>query len=102
MSVLFVVLPLAVLFSALAVVAFLWSTRSGQLDDLETPPLRILGDDAAVRASAKATACTGLNFDTSCENSIFRGGVRRAPRGGLSRLMFGTGMGMGIFFVTGS
>jgi cbb3-type cytochrome oxidase maturation protein len=49
MSVLFVVLPLAILFSGLAVTAFLWSTRSGQLDDLETPPLRILGDDANVR-----------------------------------------------------
>jgi cbb3-type cytochrome oxidase maturation protein len=45
MSVLFVVLPLAVLFSALAVVAFLWSTHDGQLDDLETPPLRALIDD---------------------------------------------------------
>ncbi len=55
MSVLFVVLPLAVLFSALAVVAFLWSTRSGQLDDLETPPLRILGDDAVVRASVQSS-----------------------------------------------
>jgi len=49
MSVLFVVLPLAVAISAFAVVAFLWSARSGQLDDLETPPLRILRDDTAVR-----------------------------------------------------
>jgi cbb3-type cytochrome oxidase maturation protein len=45
MSVLFVVLPLAVLFSALAVAAFLWSTHHGQLDDLDTPPLRALRDD---------------------------------------------------------
>jgi cbb3-type cytochrome oxidase maturation protein len=51
MSVLFVVLPLAILFSGLAVTAFLWSTRSGQLDDLETPPLRILGDDTKLRSS---------------------------------------------------
>ena len=39
------VLPLALLFSGAAVVAFLWSTRTGQLDDLETPPLRMLRDD---------------------------------------------------------
>jgi len=28
-----------------AVMAFLWVVRSGQLDDLETPPIRILLDD---------------------------------------------------------
>ncbi|HEX6275777.1 MAG TPA: cbb3-type cytochrome oxidase assembly protein CcoS [Polyangiaceae bacterium] len=44
MTVLFVVLPLAVLFSGVAVGAFLWATGSGQLDDLETPPLRVLRD----------------------------------------------------------
>lgn len=42
MTVLFVVLPLAILFSGAAVLAFLWSTKSGQLDDLDTPPLRML------------------------------------------------------------
>lgn len=46
MSILFFILPLAVLVSAAAVAAFLWSARSGQLDDLDTPPLRVLGDDA--------------------------------------------------------
>ena len=46
MTVLFVVLPLAIAFSAGAVAAFLWSTSRGQLDDLETPPLRMLRDDA--------------------------------------------------------
>ena len=45
MTVLFLVLPLAVLFSAGAVVAFLWAARHGQLDDLDTPPLRVLHDD---------------------------------------------------------
>ena len=50
MTVLFIVLPLAVVFSAAAVAAFLWSTSSGQLDDLETPPLRMLRDDGSRRA----------------------------------------------------
>jgi cbb3-type cytochrome oxidase maturation protein len=27
------------------VLAFVWSTKSGQLDDLETPPLRMLRDE---------------------------------------------------------
>lgn len=46
MSVLFLVLPLALVFSAAAVAAFLWSTKTGQLDDLETPPLRMLRDQS--------------------------------------------------------
>jgi cbb3-type cytochrome oxidase maturation protein len=46
MSVLFLVIPITVVISASALLAFVWSTRSGQLDDLETPALRALhGDD---------------------------------------------------------
>jgi cbb3-type cytochrome oxidase maturation protein len=49
MSVLYIVLPLALLASTLAVGAFVWSVRRGQLDDLDTPPLRALNDDTSVR-----------------------------------------------------
>lgn len=45
MTVLFVLVPLALLSALGAVVGFLWATRSGQLDDLETPALRMLHDD---------------------------------------------------------
>ncbi|MBL0937566.1 MAG: cbb3-type cytochrome oxidase assembly protein CcoS [Gemmatimonadaceae bacterium] len=45
MSVLFLVLPLALLVVAVAVLAFVWSARSGQYDDLDTPAMRVLGDD---------------------------------------------------------
>lgn len=45
MSVLYVILPLMLLVASGAVAAFVWSTRGGQLDDLDTPPLRMLGDD---------------------------------------------------------
>jgi cbb3-type cytochrome oxidase maturation protein len=41
----FVLLPAALLFAAAAVIVFAWATRSGQFDDLETPAVRILGDD---------------------------------------------------------
>lgn len=46
MSVIFVVLPLALFIVAAAVLAFVWSARSGQFDDLETPAVRMLHDDA--------------------------------------------------------
>jgi cbb3-type cytochrome oxidase maturation protein len=45
MSALYIVLPLALLIAGLAVAAFVWTVRSGQLDDVDTPPLRILFDD---------------------------------------------------------
>lgn len=45
MSVLYIVLPLALLIATGAVVAFVWAARSGQFDDLETPSRRILFDD---------------------------------------------------------
>lgn len=49
MSVLFIVLPLAVLLSLLAVLAFVWATRRGQFDDLDTPAVRLLCDDLGER-----------------------------------------------------
>jgi cbb3-type cytochrome oxidase maturation protein len=45
MSIIFIVLPLSLLIVGGAVVAFAWAARSGQLDDLDTPPLRMLEDD---------------------------------------------------------
>lgn len=45
MSVIYLVLPLALIIVAVAVVAFVWSARSGQFDDLDTPPVRMLHDD---------------------------------------------------------
>ncbi len=45
MITLYLVLPLALLVASGAVAAFAWSIRSGQMDDLETPPRRILLDD---------------------------------------------------------
>ncbi len=45
MSVLFIVLPLALVIVGAAVLAFVWSARSGQMDDLETPAVRMLHDD---------------------------------------------------------
>lgn len=45
MSVIYLLLPLALVFSTMAVAAFLWATHRGQFDDMKTPALRILHDD---------------------------------------------------------
>jgi cbb3-type cytochrome oxidase maturation protein len=45
MAVLYLLVPLALLVAGAAVAAFAWTVRSGQLDDVDTPPRRILFDD---------------------------------------------------------
>ena len=45
MSVIYLVLPLALLIVMAAVIAFIWAARRGQFDDLDTPALRMLHDD---------------------------------------------------------
>jgi cbb3-type cytochrome oxidase maturation protein len=49
MEPIFVLLPLALLIAAIAVGFFIWAAKSGQFDDLETPPVRILFDDEQPR-----------------------------------------------------
>ena len=45
MNIVFLLLPLSLLLALLGVAAYLWLLRSGQLDDLETPAMRMLWDD---------------------------------------------------------
>ena len=45
MSILYVLIPLALLILGGAVWAFFWAVGSGQFDDLDTPAVRILLDD---------------------------------------------------------
>jgi cbb3-type cytochrome oxidase maturation protein len=45
MTILFALIPLAVVLLAVAVWAFFWAVKSGQFDDLDTPAVRILLDD---------------------------------------------------------
>jgi cbb3-type cytochrome oxidase maturation protein len=45
MSVIYIMIPLALVLAGAALAAFIWSIRKGQLDDLDTPPTRVLFDD---------------------------------------------------------
>ena len=48
MSVLYLVLPVALLLVAGAVAAFAWAAKRGQFDDLTTPAIRALQDDGDI------------------------------------------------------
>lgn len=45
MEVIYVLLPLALLLGGAFIASFIWSVRSGQYDDLETPKYRLLLDE---------------------------------------------------------
>jgi len=45
MDILFLLIPLSVVMVVLVGLAFWWSVRSGQYDDLEGPAHRIVDDD---------------------------------------------------------
>ncbi len=49
MSILYIVLPLAVVLAVIAVSAFCWAVRRGQFDDLDSPAWRMLDDDDTTR-----------------------------------------------------
>ena len=64
MSVLFLILPLALVLVGVAVWAYVWSARGGQFDDLDTPAVRLLHDDGEQRVS-DASAVSRLPADPS-------------------------------------
>jgi len=45
MSVIFIVLPIAVILAGIALYGCIRAVRSGQYDDLDTPAIRMLHDD---------------------------------------------------------
>lgn len=45
MSIIFVMLPAALVLALAALAAFVWAAKGGQFDDLDTPPVRSILDD---------------------------------------------------------
>ncbi len=45
MSMIYLILPVALLIATAALLAFVWAARSGQFDDLETPGMRVLHEE---------------------------------------------------------
>lgn len=53
MSVLYIMIPAALILGIGALIAFIFSLRGGQYDDLDTPPVRMLFDDEGTGQSAR-------------------------------------------------
>lgn len=63
MSVLIFMIPMALLMGFGFVVAFLWSAKNNQFEDLETPALRILDKENILNKKTNE-----LEDSTSCQN----------------------------------
>jgi cbb3-type cytochrome oxidase maturation protein len=46
MSILFLMIPMALIFGGLFLYGFFWATSQGQMDDLDTPAHRMLLDES--------------------------------------------------------
>ena len=46
LDILYLLIPASLVLAAVALVLFVWAIQTGQFDDLETPAIRILFDDA--------------------------------------------------------
>jgi len=54
MSIIYVLIPIAMLFTLIALCLFVWAARKGQFDDLERHGRSILFDDAKAPPSPSA------------------------------------------------
>ncbi|WP_267224540.1 cbb3-type cytochrome oxidase assembly protein CcoS [Dyella silvae] len=52
MIILLMLIPLSLMLLALAIGSFVWAVRKGQFDDMDTPALDILHDDASPPVAA--------------------------------------------------
>jgi cbb3-type cytochrome oxidase maturation protein len=53
MTIIFFILPITLLLSLTAVLAYGWATKSGQFDDLATPAVRALHDPISPKPPAE-------------------------------------------------
>lgn len=68
MSVLYLVVPLALLVVGGAVAAFVWAAGRGQFDDLDTPAVRMLRDDGDPGRREQPDAATTATPTTAPED----------------------------------
>lgn len=60
MEIIVVLIPLAIILAVFFIGGFIWMTKKGQYDDLETPSMRMLLDDKIIKQES--------NIQTQREN----------------------------------
>jgi cbb3-type cytochrome oxidase maturation protein len=49
MEALFILLPIVLILAVIGVLTFLWALKDGQMDDMDTPAVRILFEEESER-----------------------------------------------------
>lgn len=56
MSIIYLLLPASLILASIAVLGYMWATKSGQFDDLDTPALRMLNEDEQIQTTVRKKA----------------------------------------------
>jgi cbb3-type cytochrome oxidase maturation protein len=59
MTVIYIVLPLAIVMAGVALAAFFWAVHRGQFDDLDTPRYRALFEETSTQETHDLKPITG-------------------------------------------
>lgn len=82
MESLFLLIPVALVFCAIAIKLLLWAIDSGQYDDLDKESWRILNDDEAGAHSSEVSAPDNTSDDEGSDQRDGRRDARDRPRSG--------------------
>jgi cbb3-type cytochrome oxidase maturation protein len=71
MSIIYVLIPIAMLFVAIAVAVFFWAVKSEQFDDLDRQSVSILFDDDVQKSAANSLSPSGNHHiqDSGVDNA---------------------------------
>lgn len=68
MSVIYILIPIAIIFTAIAIYLFFWAVKTDQFDDMEKQGMSILFDDDKVAKSEMPKTNTDNKESNNAEN----------------------------------
>ena len=68
MSIIYILIPIAVLLTAIGIYLFFWAVKTEQFDDLEKQGMSILFDDKTDDKEEKNNKLTANNNDSKSDN----------------------------------
>ena len=68
MSIIYILIPVAILLTALGIYLFFWAVKTEQFDDLEKQGMSILFDDKTDNEEEKHNKLTASNNDSKSDN----------------------------------
>jgi cbb3-type cytochrome oxidase maturation protein len=60
MSIIYILIPIAIILTALAIYLFFWAVKTEQFDDLEKQGMSILFDDNKNKSAERSTETNGI------------------------------------------